>query len=67
MFALPWLISWFLIETILQGSYSQQEERDKDKLWQDPEINPGEADIMSLNVIESSWSLMEAGDGAETF
>lgn len=33
---------------------------DKDKPWQDPEINPGEADIVSLNVIESSWSRVGA-------
>lgn len=59
MFALLWLISWFMIETILWGSYFQQEKRDKGK--QDPEINPGEADIVSLNVIESSWSLEGVG------
>lgn len=35
--------------------------KDKDKLWQDPEINPGEADIVSLNVIESPWCLVWGG------
>lgn len=54
-------MSWSQIETILWGSYSQQEKRDKDKLCQDPEINPGEADIVSLNVIESPWCLVRGG------
>lgn len=38
-----------------------KKKRDKDKLWQDPEINPGEADIVSLNVIESPWCLVGGG------
>lgn len=45
---------------------SVRKKRDKDKLWQDPEINPGEADIVSLNVIESPWCLVGPGDGAQT-
>lgn len=48
------------------GSYSQEERRDKDKLCQDPEINPGEADIVSLNVIESPWCLVGGGGGWST-
>lgn len=45
---------------------SKKKEIDKDKLWQDPEINPGEADIVSLNVIESPWCLLQGGVGGST-
>lgn len=53
---------WFYRILILS-----KKKRDKDKLWQDPEINPGEADIVSLNVIESPWCLVGVRDGAQTF